>query len=231
MRRRLHPCSQPWCALHSQPWLARARGQSALADAHAQNLQTTHAPINAPGSVAVPETPTTHSTHVHTHTCTHTHTHTHTHTRSRYLAKHAPCTHECPCALAQRWRPHRVRACLRTCVCVCVPVCACVCLCVRVCARRLGGVRSTVLSSDSRLLIVGGVSGALGAWRLDDSTLATQFETAGAAVSCAVVASNELLIGTQEGQLAAYAIDPEVVYGSPTRDAAVWAHNADRPRS
>ena len=69
------------------------------------------------------------------------------------------------------------------------------------------------------------------AWRLDDGTVAATFENAGAAVSCGCimhdpVRGSELLVGTQEGDILGFGLDPGLLYSAPVRDVAVWA----RPR-
>ena len=52
----------------------------------------------------------------------------------------------------------------------------------------------------------------------------------GAAVSCATVNANELLIGTQEGELVGFALDPGALYHAPVRDVAAWARTPQRQR-
>ena len=88
-----------------------------------------------------------------------------------------------------------------------------------------GGVRTTLLSPDGSLLLAGGVSGALVAWRLDDGALACTFDSAGAAVSCACISGHELLVGTQEGDVLGYALDPAMLYGRSVRDVAAWTYS------
>ena len=69
--------------------------------------------------------------------------------------------------------------------------------------------------------------GHLAAWRVDDGQLACLFEPTAAGVSCATVSANELLVGTQEGEIVGYAFDPSVAYprvdGRSVRDSAGWA--------
>eukprot|EP00964_Phaeocystis_antarctica_P069679 scaffold42366_cov74-Phaeocystis_antarctica.AAC.1 len=84
-------------------------------------------------------------------------------------------------------------------------------------------VRTVLLSPDGALLLAGGVSGALVGWRLDDGALACTFDSAGAAVSCACISGHEMLVGTQEGEVVGYALDPAVLYGRSVRDVAAWA--------
>ena len=92
---------------------------------------------------------------------------------------------------------------------------------VRLCACELtGGVRCALLSSDGGLLIAGGVRGDLAAWRLDTGQPAATFAGAGAGVACACVSESELIVGTQEGDVLAYAMCPKALYGSPARDVA-----------
>lgn len=92
-----------------------------------------------------------------------------------------------------------------------------------------GGVRSAVLSPDGALVIVGGVRGDLVAWRLDNGARVARFEGASAAVSCACImregerAGPELLVGTQEGDVLGYGLDPASLYGAGVRDVAGWA--------
>ena len=82
-----------------------------------------------------------------------------------------------------------------------------------------------LLSPDGALLLAGGVSGALIGWRLDDGALACTFDGAGAAVSCACISGHEMLVGTQEGDVVGYALDPAVLYGRSVRDVAAWAYS------
>jgi len=82
-----------------------------------------------------------------------------------------------------------------------------------------------LLSPDGALLLAGGVSGALIGWRLDDGALACTFDGAGAAVSCACISGHEMLVGTQEGDVVGYALDPVVLYGRSVRDVAAWAYS------
>ena len=91
------------------------------------------------------------------------------------------------------------------------------------CLQLPGGVRTALLSPDGALLLAGGVSGALVGWRLDDGALACRFDGAGAAVSCACLSGHELLVGTQEGDVLGYALDPKAIYGASVRDVANWA--------
>ena len=90
-----------------------------------------------------------------------------------------------------------------------------------------GGVRCSLLTPDGALLVLGGGSGHLAAWRVDDGQLACLFEPTAAGVSCATVSANELLVGTQEGEIVGYAFDPAVAYprvdGRSVRDSAGWA--------
>ena len=76
------------------------------------------------------------------------------------------------------------------------------------------------------MLVLGGGSGHLAAWRVDDGQLACLFEPTAAGVSCATVSANELLVGTQEGEIVGYAFDPRVAYprvDGRLRDSAGWA--------
>lgn len=93
------------------------------------------------------------------------------------------------------------------------------------CLQLPGGVRTVLLSPDGALLLAGGVSGALIGWRLDDGALACTFDGAGAAVSCACISGHEMLVGTQEGDVVGYALDPAVLYGRSVRDVAAWAYS------
>ena len=45
----------------------------------------------------------------------------------------------------------------------------------------------------------------------------------GAGVSCACVSEHELLVGTQEGNVIAYGLDPAQLHGAAVRDVAAWA--------
>ena len=87
----------------------------------------------------------------------------------------------------------------------------------------LGGVRCATLSPDGALLLAGGVRGDLAAWRLDTGQPAGTFGGVGAAVACACVCYNELLVGTQEGDVLGYALDPQALFGAGQRDVASWA--------
>ena len=69
------------------------------------------------------------------------------------------------------------------------------------------------------------MSGALIGWRLDDGALACTFDGAVAAVSCACISGHEMLVGTQEGDVVGYALDPAVLYGRSVRDVAAWAYS------
>ena len=89
--------------------------------------------------------------------------------------------------------------------------------------EMLGGVRCTLVSPDGALLIAGGVRGELAAWRLDTGQAAAAFGGVGAGVSCACVSEHELLVGTQEGDVLGYPLDPMVLFGTSVRDAAAWA--------
>ena len=91
--------------------------------------------------------------------------------------------------------------------------------------HHLPQVRTALLSPDGALLLAGGVSGALVGWRLDDGALACTFDDAGAAVSCACISGHEMLVGTQEGNVVGYALDPAVLYGRSVRDVAAWAYS------
>jgi len=94
--------------------------------------------------------------------------------------------------------------------------------------EQKGGVRCSLVSPDGALLLAGGVNGSVSAWRLDDGSLATSFDGAEAAISCACIMhdparGSELLIGTQEGDILGFGVDPGILYGSPMRDVAAWA--------
>jgi uncharacterized protein YijF (DUF1287 family) len=73
------------------------------------------------------------------------------------------------------------------------------------------------------LLIVGGVSGEIVIWRLDDGAVACKLAPAPSAISTACISAHELLVGTQEGEVLAYALDPAMLWGRGVRDCAAWA--------
>lgn len=83
-----------------------------------------------------------------------------------------------------------------------------------------GGVRCALLSPDGSLVIAGGVRGELQAWRLDTGQPAAIFANAGSGIACACVSESELVIGTQEGDVLGYALDPKLLFGSATKDVA-----------
>ena len=83
-----------------------------------------------------------------------------------------------------------------------------------------GGVRCALLSPDGSLLLAGGMRGDLNAWRLDTGQPAAIFANAGAAIACACVSENDLLVGTQDGDIIGYPLDPKVMFGSAIRDVA-----------
>lgn len=89
-----------------------------------------------------------------------------------------------------------------------------------------GGIRTTLISPESMLLMVGGVSGDLVLWRLDDGTPTCRLASATAAISSACISAHEMLVGTQEGDVLAYALDPALLWGKGVRDCAVWANKA-----
>ena len=95
--------------------------------------------------------------------------------------------------------------------------------------HHLRQVRTALLSPDGALLLAGGVSGALVGWRLDDGALACTFDDAGAAVSCACISGHEMLVGTQEGDVVGYALDPAVLYAAAR--CATWRRGPTHPSS
>jgi len=93
-----------------------------------------------------------------------------------------------------------------------------------------GGVRCTLLSPDGALLIAGGVRGSMTVWRLDDASVASRFEGANSAVSCGcimhdAVRGSELLVGTQEGDILGYGLDPTMLHGVQICDVVAWAYS------
>jgi len=83
-----------------------------------------------------------------------------------------------------------------------------------------GGVRCALLSPDGSLLLAGGMRGDLNAWRLDTGQPAAIFANAGSAIACACVSENDLVVGTQDGDIIGYPLDPKVMFGSAIRDVA-----------
>ena len=78
------------------------------------------------------------------------------------------------------------------------------------------------MSADGTLF-AGCVRGELQAWGLITGAIAALFAPATAGISSLACSEHELLCGTQEGEMLAYALDPEVVHGRSTRDCANWA--------
>ena len=80
------------------------------------------------------------------------------------------------------------------------------------------------LAADDGVLYAGCVSGELHAFSLLSGAPLCVFAQAAAGVSAlSCSAEHELLVGTQEGELLAYALDPSTLFGSAARDVSNWA--------
>ena len=81
-----------------------------------------------------------------------------------------------------------------------------------------------VLVGEEGTLFAGCVQGELQAWSLITGEVCALFDKVSAGISALYASSeSELLCGTQEGELLAYALDPEAMYGRGTRDCSNWA--------
>ena len=78
--------------------------------------------------------------------------------------------------------------------------------------------------TEDGVIFAGCASGEIRAWSLaSGAPLACAFSPAGAGVSALSCSENELLCGTQEGELLAYALEPTVLFGEGTRGGVNWA--------
>jgi hypothetical protein len=83
-------------------------------------------------------------------------------------------------------------------------------------------VRCTLVADDGTLF-AGCVKGELMAWGLITGGTSALFAPATAGISSLACSEADLLCGTQEGEMLAYALDPEIIHGRACRDCSNWA--------